>query len=60
LEVIRRRTPLEFSAALLEEAHKLMASPPPDEDEGSRMDLTHLQAFAIDDESTQEVVRIES
>jgi hypothetical protein len=35
----------------------LLASPPPDPDAGSRLDLTGLTTFTIDDEGTTEVRR---
>ena len=37
------------------EAAALIASPPPDPDAGHRIDLTHLQSFAIDSADTKEV-----
>ena len=55
LDVIRQRTRMEFSEELEESAEALMRSPPPDLDEASRLDLTHLPALAIDEASTTEI-----
>ena len=37
------------------EAAALIASPPPDPDAQHRLDLTHMQSFAIDSADTKEV-----
>ncbi len=55
LEVIRTNMPTAFSAELEGLAAELAAAPPPDVDYEVRLELVHLRALAIDDESTQEV-----
>jgi len=44
-----------FGPALEDAAAAVAADPPADLDEGSRLDLTHLPAFAIDEASTREI-----
>ncbi len=46
--------PIHFRREVLEVAHKCLDSPPPDPD-ATRLDLTHLKVYTIDDESTQEI-----
>jgi exoribonuclease R len=48
LELVKRRTPVAFSDALLAEADAVAAAPPVDADASKRRDLRHLRAFAID------------
>lgn len=55
LDLVRRRVPRAFDDAAIREAAALAHAPPPDRDAGRRRDLTHLDAFAIDDASTVEV-----
>jgi exoribonuclease-2 len=55
LDVLRQRIPMEFSPNLEQLAAELSASPPLDIDADKRLDLTHLQAFAIDEVSTREI-----
>lgn len=55
LDIIRQRIPIEFPHFLEKLAADLAESPPPDPDEGSRFDLTHLPAFAIDEATTREI-----
>jgi exoribonuclease II len=50
----RSQLPVHFSAKVLEVVHHLIASPPPDL-HTDRVDLTHLKAYTIDDESTKEI-----
>ncbi|CAL8468647.1 g8187 [Coccomyxa elongata] len=45
----------DFPPALQEAAAALLERPPPDLDEGHRLDLTHHQVVTIDDASTTEV-----
>mmetsp|Transcript_28093 Transcript_28093/g.75873 ORF Transcript_28093/g.75873 Transcript_28093/m.75873 type:complete len:959 (+) Transcript_28093:112-2988(+) len=55
LRVSRRGVPLEFSKKLEEAAQALLSSPPEDKCASSRIDLTHLRCYTIDDASTTEV-----
>lgn len=63
LGILRRHEPLgalragiaPFPPSLEEKAQALASSPPPDADAASRMDLTHLAVFALDDPGTAEV-----
>lgn len=55
LDIIRLRIPTTFAPGLEDLAIKLATDPPPDVDEESRLDLTHLPAFAIDEASTREI-----
>lgn len=50
----RSQIPVHFPAKVLDLAKAYLASPPPDPDP-DRLDLTHLKAYTIDDESTQEI-----
>lgn len=50
----RSQFPTQFPSKVLEMVQQCMASPPPDPD-SARLDLTHLKAFTIDDESTREI-----
>ncbi len=50
----RSQLPTQFSAKVLDVVHPLIASPPPDL-HTDRLDLTHLKAYTIDDESTKEI-----
>ena len=55
LPMLRQRVPNAFSEELVEAARQLNDSPPADEDEATRRDLTGMLSLAIDDPSTQEV-----
>merc|ERR1719253_735458 len=55
LDVIRLKVRSVFDEYLEVAAADIVSHPPPDLDEGSRLDLTHLPAFAIDDASTKEI-----
>lgn len=55
LDVIRLRIPTSFDTELVHLALDLEVNPPVDLDAGSRRDLTHLPAFAIDEASTREI-----
>lgn len=58
LDLIRLAPPVEFSSSLQKEADDLVSGqtiPVVDLDEERRMDLTHLDAFAIDEASTVEI-----
>lgn len=50
----RSQIPIHFRREVLEVAQQCLDSPPPDQDT-NRLDLTHLKAYTIDDESTQEI-----
>ena len=51
----RAKLPSRFSAKVLDVVHPLAKSPPPDPDAKTRLDLTHLKLYTIDDESTREI-----
>ena len=51
----RSQLSVHFSPNLLAVAQQLLECPPPDPDEGLRLDLTHLKVYTIDDESTKEI-----
>jgi exoribonuclease II len=51
----RSQIPINFSAKVLEVAHRCLESPPPDLDAAHRLDLTRLKVYTIDDESTTEI-----
>ncbi|MGB8691458.1 MAG: RNB domain-containing ribonuclease, partial [Microcoleus sp.] len=50
----RSQIPLQLSAKVLEVAQRCLENPPRDS-ETSRLDLTHLKVYTIDDESTTEI-----
>lgn len=50
----RSAIPVQFAPKVVEVAQQRMDSPPPDLDT-DRLDLTHLKAYTIDDESTSEI-----
>ena len=50
----QRQIPIQFSKEVLNMAHCLLDSSPPDRDV-NRLDLTHLKVCTIDDESTREI-----
>jgi exoribonuclease II len=54
LSLRRSQIPVQFSQKVIEVAQKVVESPPPDSEQ-SRLDLTHLKLYTIDDESTQEI-----
>lgn len=54
LPLRRSQIPLAFSDQVIEVAHSRLNSPPPDPDV-SRLDLTHLKVYTIDDASTREI-----
>ncbi|NET35198.1 MAG: VacB/RNase II family 3'-5' exoribonuclease [Cyanothece sp. SIO1E1] len=54
LPLRRHQIPTQFSDRVLEMLQQYLASPIPDPD-SNRLDLTHLKAFTIDDESTREI-----
>lgn len=49
----RSQVPTQFSQKVLEMAHRCVTDPAPDPD--TRLDLTHLKTYTIDDESTCEI-----
>ena len=51
----RHGWPLAFPAAVTDAAHNLLATPPPDPDARSRVDLTQLPCFTIDNATTEEI-----
>mmetsp|Transcript_16022 Transcript_16022/g.26076 ORF Transcript_16022/g.26076 Transcript_16022/m.26076 type:complete len:821 (+) Transcript_16022:217-2679(+) len=55
LDLIRLNVRTGFDQDLEDAATDIASNPPPDLDEHSRLDLTHLPAFAIDDASTKEI-----
>lgn len=55
LDIVRLKVRTVFDAYLEDAAVDIASHPPPDLDEGSRLDLTHLPAFAIDEASTKEI-----
>ena len=55
LDIVRLKVRTAFDAYLEDAAVDIASHPPPDLDEGSRLDLTHLPAFAIDEASTKEI-----
>jgi exoribonuclease II len=54
LSLRRSQIPVQFSQKVIEVAQKVVESPPRDSEQ-SRLDLTHLKLYTIDDESTQEI-----
>jgi exoribonuclease-2 len=57
LDIIRLQIPIDFTPAIKKAAADFLANkdPLPDIDEATRIDLTHLRAFAIDEASTREI-----
>jgi exoribonuclease II len=55
LLVRRKQLPLTFAPQVLDVTQSRLATPPPDLDAASRVDLTHLKVYTIDDESTCEI-----
>ena len=55
LDLLRLNVPTVFGQNLENAAIDIAASPPPDVDQASRLDLTHLLAFAIDEAVTKEI-----
>jgi len=55
LDIVRLKVRTVFDACYERAAVDIASHPPPDLDEGSRLDLTHLPAFAIDEASTKEI-----
>jgi exoribonuclease II len=57
LALRRRHIPTQFPDEIADRVQRLMANPPPDGADGSasRVDLTHLKVYTIDDESTREI-----
>ena len=51
----RHGWPLTFPSAVTQAAHNLLETPPPDPDARSRVDLTQLPCFTIDNASTEEI-----
>jgi exoribonuclease II len=51
----RSQIPIQFPNSVLEATQTCLMNPPPDLDQGRRLDLTHLKVYTIDDESTQEI-----
>jgi exoribonuclease-2 len=54
LALRRGQFPTQFPSQVLKMVQQRLESPPPDPDR-QRLDLTHLKAFTIDDESTREI-----
>ncbi|MGJ3252534.1 MAG: ribonuclease catalytic domain-containing protein [Elainellaceae cyanobacterium] len=54
LSLRRSQIPVEFPPKVLEMAHHLLTTYPPDSS-ADRLDLTHLKVYTIDDESTREI-----
>ena len=50
----RSSYPMQFPKKVLDVAQSSVQIPPPDQD-GDRLDLTHLKVYTIDDESTEEI-----
>ena len=55
LDLLRLNVPTVFGQNLENAAIEIASSPPPDLDQASRLDLTHLLAFAIDEAVTKEI-----
>eukprot|EP00978_Attheya_sp_CCMP212_P026130 scaffold85289_cov59-Attheya_sp.AAC.1 len=55
LDLLRLNVPTVFGQYLEDAAIEIASSPAPDLDEASRLDLTHLLAFAIDEASSREI-----
>ena len=55
LDLIRLKVPTSFGQSLEDAAADIASNPPKDLDQDSRMDLTHLEAYAIDEASTREI-----
>lgn len=51
----RSSIPIQFPNKVLEVAQQRLNFPPPDLDVSTRLDLTHLKVYTIDDESTSEI-----
>lgn len=51
----RSSYPVQFPKKVLEVAQSYLESSPPDLDQDSRLDLTHLKVYTVDDESTREI-----
>jgi exoribonuclease-2 len=49
----RSQIPTQFSSRVVDMAERCLSAPPPDMNK--RLDLTHLKAYTIDDESTREI-----
>ncbi|MBW4464370.1 MAG: ribonuclease R [Pegethrix bostrychoides GSE-TBD4-15B] len=54
LALRRAQIPTQFSSRVVDMAHVWLSDPPPDPDQ-SRLDLTQLKVYTIDDESTREI-----
>ena len=55
LDLVRLKVRTAFDSHLNDAADDIASNPPLDLDEHSRLDLTHLPAFAIDEASTKEI-----
>jgi len=55
LDLLRLNVPTIFGQYLEDAAIEIASSPPADLDQASRLDLTHLLAFAIDEAYTREI-----
>mmetsp|Transcript_20693 Transcript_20693/g.44936 ORF Transcript_20693/g.44936 Transcript_20693/m.44936 type:complete len:806 (+) Transcript_20693:151-2568(+) len=55
LDLVRLKVRTTFDQYFEDAAVDIASNPPLDLDEGSRLDLTHLPAFAIDEASTKEI-----
>lgn len=55
LSVRQKHLPLTFSPPILEATQNLLSQPPADPDAETRVDLTHLKVYTIDDASTREI-----
>lgn len=54
LALRRRQIPTQFPEEIQAAVERILANPP-DIDEASRVDLTHLKVYTVDDESTREI-----
>ena len=54
LALRRRQIPTQFPEEIQAAVERVLANPP-DIDEASRVDLTHLKVYTVDDESTREI-----
>ncbi len=54
LALRRRQIPTQFPDEISDAVEKILANPP-DIDKASRLDLTHLKVYTVDDESTREI-----
>ena len=55
LALRRRQIPTQFPEEIETAVERVMTDPPPDGAEATRIDLTHLKVYTIDDESTREI-----